>query len=59
MKATKALCGILSCVMFLGTASIVHAEENQSARNVPVPTAEMMEESINLSEKSARMAGNV
>lgn len=59
MKATKALCGILSCAMLLGTASIVHAEENRSARNVPVPTAEMMEESINLSEKSARMAGNV
>ena len=59
MKATKVLCGILSCVMVLGAASTVHAEEIQSARNTPTPTAEMMEESINLSARSARMSGNV
>lgn len=59
MKATKLLCGILSCVMILGTTNIAYAEERQSTRNIPTPTAEMIEEGTNLSEKSARMTGNV
>lgn len=59
MKVTKVLCGILSCVMFLGNVSMVHAEETQGVRNVPEPTAEMLEESINLSIPTARMSGNV
>ena len=59
MKATKVLCGILTCAILFGNAGIVHAKETQSARNIPALTAEMMEESINLSAQSARMSGNV
>ena len=59
MKVTKVLCGILSCVMLFGNTIMVHAEETQGVRNVPKPTAEMLEESINLSTPTARMSGNV
>ena len=59
MKVTKVLCGILSCAMLLGNVSIVQAEETQDARNVPATTAQMLEESVNLSAQSARMSGNV
>lgn len=59
MKATKVLCGVLACAMLLGNGSIIYAKETQSTRNVPAPTAEMLEESINLSKSTARMSGNV
>ena len=42
MKATKVLCGILTCAILFGNAGIVHAKETQSARNIPALTAEMM-----------------
>lgn len=58
MKTTKLLCGIVACVMLLGMTNVVHAEETQNGRMVPVLT-EAVENCVDLSTRSARMSGNV